>query len=95
VLPLLNAGGGHVELLDLPKLRAQLCGLERKTARGGRDSVDHAPRQHDDVSNAVCGAILLAHGRQAVAVMPIGIEKVSEFRQPDYNEGPNWFSPWR
>ena len=33
LLPLLNAR--RVELLDLPRLSAQLCGLERRTARSG------------------------------------------------------------
>ena len=57
-LPLLNSG--KVELLDLPRLTAQLCGLERRTARGGRDSIDHAPAAHDDLANAVAGVLLLA-----------------------------------
>jgi hypothetical protein len=56
-LPLLN--GGRVALLDLPKLQAQIIGLERRTARGGRDSIDHAPGAHDDVANAVLGAVWL------------------------------------
>jgi hypothetical protein len=56
VLPLLNSR--RVELLDLPRLRAQLVGLERRTARGGRDSIDHAPGSHDDVVNAAVGALL-------------------------------------
>jgi len=54
-LPVLNSG--KVELLDHPRLVAQLCGLERRTARGGRDSIDHAPGGHDDVANAVAGVI--------------------------------------
>src|SRR5208337_4328002 len=58
LLPLLNAG--RVELLDHPRLIAQLCSLERRTARGGRDSIDHAPHAHDDVANAVAGALVLA-----------------------------------
>jgi hypothetical protein len=58
LLPTLNSG--RVELLDLPRLVAQLCGLERHTARGGRDSIDHAPGAHDDVANAVAGAIVTA-----------------------------------
>ena len=33
----------------------QLIGLERRTARGGRDSIDHGPGGHDDVCNAVAG----------------------------------------
>lgn len=57
LLPLLNSGG--VELLDVKRLRAQLVGLERRTARGGRDSIDHAPRGHDDVVNAAAGAFVL------------------------------------
>ncbi len=57
-LPLLNSG--KVELLDLPRLVTQLCGLERRVARGGRDSIDHGPGAHDDVANAVAGVLLLA-----------------------------------
>jgi len=36
-------------------LISQLANLERKTARGGRDSIDHPIGQHDDVSNSVAG----------------------------------------
>jgi hypothetical protein len=54
-LPAVN--GRRVELLDHPKLISQLCGLERRTWRGGRDSIDHAPNQHDDVVNCVAGAL--------------------------------------
>ena len=54
-LPAVN--GRRVELLDHSKLISQLCGLERRTWRGGRDSIDHAPNQHDDVVNCVAGAL--------------------------------------
>ena len=57
LLPLLNAR--RIELLDLPRLSAQLCGLERRTARSGRDSIDHAPGGHDDLANAVAGALVM------------------------------------
>jgi hypothetical protein len=63
LLPLLNSG--RVALLDHPRLVAQLCSLERRTARGGRDSIDHPPNAHDDIANAAAGAILLAQGGQA------------------------------
>lgn len=53
LLPLINSC--RVELLDDPRLIAQLCSLERRTARGGRDSIDHPPNSHDDVANAVAG----------------------------------------
>jgi hypothetical protein len=39
-LPLVNSK--RVELLDHARLRAQLLALERRTARGGRDSIDQA-----------------------------------------------------
>jgi hypothetical protein len=58
LLPTLNAN--RIELLDQPRLVSQLCGLERRTVRGGRDSIDHAPNAHDDLANAVAGAVLLA-----------------------------------
>jgi len=45
----------RLELLDVPKLKNQLQKLERRTARGGRDSIDHPPGQHDDLANAVAG----------------------------------------
>jgi hypothetical protein len=37
--------------------------LERRTARGGRDTIDHPPGGHDDVANAVAGACTLAIGK--------------------------------
>jgi hypothetical protein len=49
-----------VDLLDNQRLVGQLCGLERRTGRGGRDSVDHRAGAHDDLANAVCGAFHLA-----------------------------------
>ena len=64
MLPMLNSR--QVELLDLPRMAAQFCGLERRTARGGKDSVDHAPKAHDDIANAVAGALLLANARKRV-----------------------------
>jgi hypothetical protein len=57
-LPLLNSR--KCQLLDIRRLISQLHGLERRTARGRKDSIDHGPGQHDDVANAVAGAIVLA-----------------------------------
>lgn len=45
-------------MLNLPRLSAQLCGLERRTARSGKDSIDHAPGGHDDLVNAVAGVLV-------------------------------------
>ena len=53
LLPLINSN--RIRLLDNAKLINQLVGLERRVARGGRDSIDHGPGSHDDVANAVAG----------------------------------------
>lgn len=60
LLPLLNSG--RAELLDNHRLVAQLARLERRTARSGKDSVDHPPHGHDDLINAAAGA--LVHARE-------------------------------
>ena len=57
-LPALN--GQRIRLLDHSRLIGQAVGLERRTSRGGRDSIDHAPGSHDDLVNAVAGALTLA-----------------------------------
>ena len=58
LLPMINSG--QVELLDHRRLFAQLCRLERRTARSGRDTIDHAPGAHDDLANAAAGALVIA-----------------------------------
>src|SRR5262249_34896507 len=60
LLPLVSSQ--RVELLDHRTLLAQ---LERRTARGGRDSIDHGPGGHDDVANAATGAIVASLARAA------------------------------
>src|SRR5215831_17057486 len=47
LLPRLTSG--TVELLDHPRLITQFSGLERRTTRSGRDSIDHGPGGHDDL----------------------------------------------
>ena len=53
LLPLINSS--RILLLDNDRLLHELVGLERRTARGGRDTIDHSPGGHDDVANAVAG----------------------------------------
>jgi hypothetical protein len=60
LLPVLNSR--RAILLDHPRTAQQLVSLERRTARGGRDSIDHPPNGRDDVANAVAGALDLACG---------------------------------
>ena len=55
LLPALNSG--RVELPPGDRLVNQLISLERRTARSGRDSIDHAPGGHDDRANVVAGLV--------------------------------------
>jgi hypothetical protein len=82
VLPALNAG--TVELLDSPRLVAQFVSLERRTARGGRDSIDHPPHGHDDLANAVAGVVqdLLVRKPGSGAVLL----KISGFFPPSWSD---------
>lgn len=66
-MPLINAQ--RAELLDLPRLFDQVSSLERRTARGGRDSIDHPPGGHDDVANVAAGALVLAAGGPAPLIV--------------------------
>ena len=66
--PFLNSG--RIVLPKSDRLVNQLSGLERRTARAGKDSIDHAPGAHDDLANAVAGAadlVSLAERRAPVA----------------------------
>lgn len=71
LLRLLNSS--RTELLDNARLTTQLCSLERRTARGGRDSVDHSPGAHDDVVNAAAGALVAASQLAAQEVVTSGV----------------------
>jgi hypothetical protein len=94
LLPIINAN--RAELLDHPRLIAQLCGLERRTARGGKDSIDHAPNAHDDVANSVAGALVLA-GTAAMGLARISdsqwrrilqdVDAAGPYRPPPFREG--------
>jgi hypothetical protein len=51
---------GRARLLDNARMVGQFCALERTTAPSGRDKVDHGKGGHDDLCNAVAGALVLA-----------------------------------
>jgi hypothetical protein len=59
-LPIVNSG--RATLLDHPRMIGQLCALERRTARGGRDSIDHPPGLHDDLANVAAGVLVQVAG---------------------------------
>jgi hypothetical protein len=58
LLPMINSS--QVELLDNDRLINQLCNLERRVARSGKDSINHPDGAHDDLINAAAGALVLA-----------------------------------
>jgi len=58
LLPAINTKS--VLLLDHAKALNQICALERRVGRSGRDSVGHHPNTHDDLANAIAGATYLA-----------------------------------
>lgn len=94
LLPLVNAG--RCELLDVPLLRAQLAALERRTARGGRDSIDHPPGAHDDLANAVAGVLVeldLRGVSPTLELLGVGDDAAErqEIRPEDLVDG--WWAP--
>ena len=90
LLPGLNSG--RVELLDHPRLSGQLASLERRTARSGKDNIDHGPGAHDDLANAAAGALTMA------LVRPVAQIKASDFIIGTPLESSTMFGPmadWR
>ena len=79
-MPLFTAG--RARLVDNPRLVSQLAALERRTTPVGRDRIDHPAGGHDDVANAVAGALTLA----AVLKRPLNISPVllRRLSQPDW-----------
>jgi hypothetical protein len=75
MLPALNAK--RVALLDHPRLVSQLCSLERRVVRGGRDSIDHPVGARDDIANSVAGAVALALHHQGVVVTRELLQRVA------------------
>ncbi len=49
----------EVELLDNPRLKSQLVGLQRMLKSGGLVKIDHYRGGHDDCINAAAGALVL------------------------------------
>lgn len=68
LLPLLNST--QIKLLDDHRLATQLLGLERRTSRSGKDTIDHGPGGHDDIANVVAGVA-------SIALNKGGLKKIS------------------
>jgi hypothetical protein len=76
----LNAEGfintGIVELPNNPKLINELCALERRKGKAGKDSVDHPPRGSDDLANACAGLVYegMVGENKLIPVVRCGVE---------------------
>jgi hypothetical protein len=88
LLPELNSG--QCALLDNQRLVTQFVALERRTSRGGRDVIDHPPGSHDDLANAVAGALLLAKPRVGPPELDLDFELVSVKCDPEDLPGARW-----
>lgn len=71
LLPKLNFR--MIRLVDNPRLINHLAALERKTSRGGKDTIDHPPAAHDDVANVVAGVAYCAVRRHSVTVRELRV----------------------
>jgi hypothetical protein len=80
-LPALNAG--RIDLLDHPKSLAQFINLERRTRIGGRDTIDHQQGQHDDLANAIAGAVdlLSEAGVKGLAMLVLARQELAKMRE--------------
>jgi hypothetical protein len=80
-LPMFNSGTAR--LLEHAKMLTQYCQLERKP-RSGRDAIDHPPGPfHDDICNAVSGALLLCSNRPTLIVPSSVIAAGRRFAPPN------------
>jgi hypothetical protein len=73
VLPMFLSG--RVEILDNKTLFNELKSLERRTRSSGRDQVDHPPKGHDDLANAVAGVCVLTAEQPAGGISYISVEQ--------------------
>jgi hypothetical protein len=78
MLPLLNSRA--IDLLDNERLVNQLVRLERRTARSGKDAIDHPPGAHDDLANAAAGAVVLASNLRSGFGAPAGLRQTADVK---------------
>jgi hypothetical protein len=85
-LPLLNSG--KLELLAHTRMLSQISFLERRTARGGRDSIDHPPGARDDLANAALGVLVLVAGEAAPLEISDAVLEMARTMAPRRPHGP-------
>ena len=93
LLPAINSK--QVDLIEHDHLAAQLVTLERRVARGGRDSIDHPAGGRDDVANAVAGVVHSILGVPDMTVSLIPPMLIREGEVVDKAALPSWLRPNR
>jgi hypothetical protein len=89
--------------IDLPRNERainQICSLERSVQRSGRDQVTHSTHGHDDIANAIAGAIDMAYNFVLfdsswswVDGVPIGgVETLEQRRARQKKESEDWYA---
>jgi hypothetical protein len=87
-----NMNSETVGLIEHDRLQRQLISLERRTARGGRDIIDHPKGGRDDLANACAGAVWLAQ-QQGGAAAPHLLQAHAINEASDERPGGGfWFS---
>jgi hypothetical protein len=71
LLPKLNAR--TIRLVDNQRVVNQIAALERRTSRGGKDSIDHPPGAHDDVANVIAGVAAHVFKQHSTRVEPLRV----------------------
>ena len=84
---------GNVRLLDHPRAIGQLANLERRTQRGGKETVGHSLGMHDDLANCIAGIVYLLTAGKPIP----GMWDIRNLLRPDGTaihipglEGPLW-----
>lgn len=99
-LPLVTAG--QVLLIDHPRAIAQFAALERRSFPSGKDRVDHGPGGHDDLSNAIAGAAVLASADREQKLPIVGPIIIGQSQPPApgtsttqaFYDWSNSYGPW-
>jgi hypothetical protein len=93
-LPLLNAQ--RCALLDNRTMYNQLLGLERRTARSGKETIDHVQGAHDDLANVAAGVMVELLGkRNPTAIDPSVLQRSAQIVRAPFPllgsmTGPRW-----
>jgi hypothetical protein len=82
-LGMLNAG--KIDLPNHDRAINQICSLERSVQRSGRDQISHPTHGHDDIANAIAGAVDIAHGQSNYTLDPFSSDFIDRDLPPHHH----------